>query len=70
MLYGTNGCGKTNLLEAISICSKGRGIRKDKIFNFIKKRRIFLNIANFIEGIEYELKVCSENNNNNFKKSI
>ena len=28
-------------LEAISIFSKGRGIRKDKIFNFIKKNEEF-----------------------------
>ena len=72
VLYGTNGCGKTNLLEAISICSKGRGIRKDKIFNFIKKNEeFFSNTANFIEGdIDYELKVCSENNNNKFQKKI
>ncbi len=72
VLYGTNGCGKTNLLEAISICSKGRGIRKDKIFNFIKKNEeFFSNIANFIdEEVEYELKVCSENNNNKFQKKI
>ena len=33
VFYGSNGCGKTNLLEAISIFSKGRGLRKDKIFN-------------------------------------
>ena len=72
VLYGKNGCGKTNLLEAISICSKGRGFRKNKIFNFIKKNEeFFSNIANFIEGdINYELKVCSENNNNKFQKKI
>ena len=72
VLYGINGCGKTNLLEAISICSKGRGIRKDTIFNFIKKNEeFFYNIANFIEeDIEYEIKVCSELNNSKFQKKI
>ncbi len=37
VLYGDNGCGKTNLLEAISLFAKGRGLRKDKIYNIIKK---------------------------------
>ncbi len=36
VFYGNNGSGKTNLLEAISLFSKGRGLRKDKISNFIK----------------------------------
>jgi len=37
VLYGKNGSGKTNILESISLFSKGRGIRKDKISNIIKK---------------------------------
>ena len=72
VFYGSNGCGKTNLLEAISIFSKGRGLRKDKIFNFIKKNEeFFSNDANFIdENIEYELNVFSEVKNNKFQKKI
>ena len=72
VFYGSNGCGKTNLLEAISIFSKGRGLRKDKIFNFIKKNEdYFSNDANFVdENIEYQLNVYSENKNNKFKKKI
>ena len=50
VFYGSNGSGKTNLLEAISIFSKGRGLRKDKIFNFIKKNEeYFSNEANFVD---------------------
>ena len=37
VLYGKNGSGKTNILEAISLFSKGRGFKKDKLSNIIKK---------------------------------
>ena len=39
ILFGENGCGKTNILEGISLCSKGRGIRNSSIANLIKKKR-------------------------------
>ena len=39
VFYGKNGSGKTNLLEAISLFSKGRGLRKDKLTNIIKKNQ-------------------------------
>ena len=39
VFYGSNGSGKTNILEAISIFSKDRGLRKDKIFNLIKNEK-------------------------------
>ena len=72
VLFGKNGCGKTNLLEALSLCTKGRGIRKDKITNFIKKdENSFSNIAYFVnENIEYEIKVISELSNNKLQKKI
>ncbi len=72
IFYGKNGCGKTNLLEALSLCTKGRGIRKDKIINFVKKNeKFFSNIANFVDqNIEYGFKVTSELNNNKFQKKI
>ena len=70
VFFGKNGCGKTNLLEALSLCTKGRGIRKDKITNFIKKdENSFSNTAYFInENIEYEIKVITELKNNKLKK--
>ncbi len=72
IFYGENGCGKTNLLEALSLFTKGRGIRKDKIINFIKKdEKYFSNFTNFVnQGIEYELKSVSEINSNKFQKKI
>ena len=72
VFYGENGCGKTNLLEAISLFSRGRGIRNDKIINLIKKNEnFFSNMTSFVnENIEYKLKVISELKNNKFKKKI
>jgi len=72
VFYGKNGCGKTNILEALSLCKKGRGIRNDKIINFIKKnKKSFANVATFVnQNIEYELKVISELNNNKLQKKI
>ena len=36
VLYGSNGSGKTNILEAISMLSPGRGIRNSKVTEMIK----------------------------------
>ena len=35
LIYGENGCGKTNILEAISLLSQGKGIRKSKIEEYL-----------------------------------
>lgn len=44
IIYGLNGSGKTNLLEGISLFGKGKGIRKDNIYNFIKlNKKKFVN---------------------------
>lgn len=37
VLYGPNGAGKTNLLEAISLLSPGRGLRRAKIGDILRK---------------------------------
>ncbi len=37
VFFGKNGSGKTNILEGISLLSKGRGLRKDKYTNIINK---------------------------------
>ena len=34
LIYGDNGCGKTNVLEAISLLSQGRGLRKAKVEDY------------------------------------
>ncbi|MDC0092999.1 DNA replication/repair protein RecF [Alphaproteobacteria bacterium] len=37
LIYGENGCGKTNILEAISLLSQGKGLRKSKTEDFLFK---------------------------------
>ena len=42
IFFGQNGTGKTNILEAISLIAKGRGIRNASIHDLIKKmKKIF-----------------------------
>jgi len=70
VFFGNNGSGKTNLLEAISIFSKGRGLRKDKLSNLIKKeQKKFIITANFIyNDINYNLLSESCQTNSRVKK--
>ena len=35
LIYGGNGCGKTNILEAISLLNQGKGLRKANLENFL-----------------------------------
>ncbi|MDC0193138.1 DNA replication and repair protein RecF, partial [Pelagibacteraceae bacterium] len=72
VFYGKNGSGKTNILEGLSLLSKGRGLRKDKFANIIKK-----NCDKFIiksdfksEEIIYNLIAETENINNRLKKKL
>ena len=37
LIYGGNGCGKTNVLEAISLLNQGKGLRKANIENFLNQ---------------------------------
>ena len=41
LIYGENGCGKTNILEAISLLSQGKGLRKASIENFLIQEETF-----------------------------
>jgi len=72
VFFGKNGSGKTNILEGISLLSKGRGLRKDRLANIIRK-----NCDKFIiksdfksEEIIYNLISETENINNRFKKIL
>ena len=72
IFFGKNGCGKTNILEAISLIAKGRGIRNSSIFNLIKKNKDNFLIKNNLE-IKYNnfnIEISTENNNDKFKKII
>jgi len=72
VFFGKNGCGKTNILEGISLFSKGRGLRKDKLSNIIKKNcEKFIIKSDFKnEKIIYNLISKTENTNNRIKKIL
>ena len=40
LIYGGNGSGKTNILEAISLLNQGKGLRKANIENFLNQDKI------------------------------
>ena len=72
ILFGENGCGKTNILEGISLNSKGRGIRNSSISNLIKKKENSFLIKNNLE-IKYNnfnVAITTENKNDKFKKIV
>ncbi len=72
VFYGKNGSGKTNILEGISLFAKGRGLRKDKLINIIRKKcQKFIITSDFkTEDITYDLFVETENVNNRIKKIL
>ncbi len=39
LIYGGNGIGKTNILEAISLLNQGKGLRKANIENFLNQEK-------------------------------
>ena len=72
IFFGKNGCGKTNILEAISLIAKGRGIRNSSIFNLIKKNKDNFLIKNnlVIKYNNYNVAITTENKNDKLKKIV
>ena len=70
ILFGNNGCGKTNILEGISLIAKGRGIRNSNISNLIKKEEenLFIKTNLEIKKNEFKIEVYTEKQNKKFKK--
>lgn len=70
VLFGRNGCGKTNILEGISLFTKGRGFRKDRLNNLIKKNHKHFSIKSDFDNqnIIYNLLIKSEYKNDKIKK--
>ena len=66
VFYGKNGSGKTNILESISLLSKGRGLRKDKFTNIIKKNCDKFIIKSEFESEEIIYNLIAETENTNF----
>ena len=73
IITGKNGTGKTNLLEGISLIEKGRGFRKEKIYNLINfnNKDQFFNIDSnyFYKELDYKIKI-SNSEKNSKKTSI
>ena len=72
ILFGNNGCGKTNILEGISLIAKGKGIRNSNIINLIKKQEDNFLIKNNLEiqKNNFNIEIFSEQKNEKFKKII
>ena len=72
IFFGKNGCGKTNILEAISLIAKGRGIRNSSIINLIKKNNDNFLIKNNlqIKNNNFNIEIFTENKNDTLKKII
>ena len=75
LIYGENGCGKTNILEAISLLGPGKGLRKSKSEDYLLKN-ISSNEENRLWGVNADLQTPSGNINigtgslqKSFKKS-
>ena len=72
ILFGNNGCGKTNILEGISLIAKGRGVRNSNIKNLIKKQEENFLIKNNLEIQKnvFNIEIFAEQKNEKFKKII
>ncbi len=72
IFFGINGCGKTNILEGISLIDKGRGIRNSNLSNLIKKNENKFLIETDIEinNNNFGIEIFSENKNDKQKKII
>ena len=72
VFFGKNGSGKTNLLESISMFSKGRGIKKDRLSNIIKTdQKNFMIKSNFNNNdVIYNLKSETYEKNDKIKKKL
>lgn len=67
---GINGSGKTNILEAISLIAKGRGIRNTNLVNLIKNQKDNFLIKNSLEihKNNFDIKIYLDNTNEKLKK--
>ena len=70
VLLGNNGSGKTNILEGISLFDKGRGFRKEKIYNLINYNNLDkgFKIYSFFKTDNMEFNIDVFNSENNLKK--
>ncbi len=70
IILGNNGSGKTNILESISLFEKGRGFRKEKIFNlinFYNQKKGFV-VNSIFDNQQIKMNVDISNSDKNLKK--
>ncbi len=72
IFFGNNGSGKTNILESISLLSKGRGFRNSNIENLIRRneKEFYIETILYENNIDYNIKISSQKKNQNYKKII
>ena len=72
ILYGNNGSGKTNILESISLLSKGRGIRNSQLLNIIHKEENKFLIKSLLQinKSNIDLEIFTSFQDNKYKKNI
>ena len=72
IFFGKNGCGKTNILEAISLIAKGKGIRNSNLTNLIKDKEDNFLIKNNLEiqKNDFNIEIFTEQKNEKYKKVI
>tara|TARA_B100001063_G_C16710056_1_gene527500 strand:- start:15 stop:1238 length:1224 start_codon:yes stop_codon:yes gene_type:complete len=46
LIYGENGCGKTNILEAISLLNQGKGLRKSNLEDYLNQKILLQDSSN------------------------
>ena len=70
IIYGSNGSGKTNILESISLLGKGRGFRNSSIEDLIYKNENEFLVESEIEKDfdNHNIKIYSKLTNNKYKK--
>ena len=72
IFFGTNGSGKTNILESISLLSKGRGLRNANINDLIKKKQenFIIKTSLAFEKNDYDIEISLKKNNERLRKII
>jgi len=70
IILGNNGSGKTNILEGISLFEKGRGFRKEKIYNLINCNNLDIGfkIYSTFQNQNLDFNIDVFNSDNNLKK--
>ena len=70
VILGNNGSGKTNILEGISLFDKGKGFRKEKIYNLINYNNLSMGfkIYSIFKNNDIDFSIDIFNSDNNLKK--